>query len=67
MDAENSTEAVMEAFNYSHLPTYLQMAVIPLTDLAMRLYVQKKPSAHRDRALRKLLEARDALIQATEW
>ena len=51
-------------FSYTHLPPRLQEVSKPFCELAGRIRATIKPSRERDKALDKLLEAKDAAVRA---
>ena len=61
---ENQTDPILRFFAYDHLPAQLQSKSKPFHDLA-HLIVETVPrNAERSVGLRKLLEAKDAVIRA---
>lgn len=55
---------ILKYFKYEHLPEHLQTVSKPIGDLA-RHYDESLPdSAEKTTGLRKLLEAKDALVRA---
>ena len=62
-DIHPSTEAVLQYFNFSHLPEPLRSVSEPFCDLAGDL-ADKLTGPELTVALRKLLEAKDAAVRA---
>lgn len=58
-----STEAILEYFEYEHLPARLQVVSKPICDLA-RYYAESLDGPELTAGLRKLLEAKDCLVRA---
>ncbi|PHM52340.1 hypothetical protein [Xenorhabdus hominickii] len=54
---------ILKFFEYSHLPTYLQAVSKPIGDLAMQMDKLLSKCAEKSAGLRKLLEAKDALLE----
>lgn len=54
----------MKYFAYEHLPAHLQEISKPIGDLAERLDQSLPDGAEKSAGLRKLLEAKDALVRA---
>ena len=55
---------IMKYFAYQHLPTHLQEVSKPIGDLATLMDESLPDSAEKSAGLRKLLEAKDALVRA---
>ena len=58
-----AVQAVLQFFEYSHLPPPLQEASKPFCELAVRV-ADGPQNAEATIALRKLLEAKDAAVRA---
>jgi hypothetical protein len=58
-----STEAILEYFDYDHLPTDLAMYSMPFYELAHQL-ADDLDGPELTAGLRKLLEAKDCIIRA---
>jgi hypothetical protein len=56
--------AIMEFFEYEHLPEHLQKVSRPFCELAEELVVNLPWETERDVALRKLLESKDAAVRS---
>ncbi len=54
----------MQFFEYSHLPEHLQQVSAPFGDLAQALHESLPNNAEKQKALNKLLEAKDAAVRA---
>lgn len=54
----------MKYFAYQHLPAHLQEISKPIGDLAILMDESLPDSAEKSAGLRKLLEAKDALVRA---
>ncbi|RDU16074.1 hypothetical protein [Citrobacter freundii] len=54
---------IMKYFAYQHLPSHLQEVSKPIGDLAALMDETLPDSAEKSAGLRKLLEAKDALVQ----
>lgn len=54
----------MKYFNYEHLPEKLQVVSKPIGDLARQMNSDLPDSEEKEVGLRKLLEAKDALVRA---
>lgn len=54
----------MKYFAYEHLPAHLQEVSKPIGDLAKQLDETLPDGAEKSAGLRKLLEAKDALVRA---
>jgi len=54
----------MKYFAYEHLPAHLQEISKPIGDLAKQLDESLPDGAEKSAGLRKLLEAKDALVRA---
>lgn len=55
---------IMKYFAYQHLPAHLQEVSKPIGDLAELMDKTLPDSAEKSAGLRKLLEAKDALVRA---
>lgn len=55
---------IMKYFNYGHLPAHLQEVSKPIGDLAKLMDESLPDCAEKSVGLRKLLEAKDALVRA---
>ncbi|WP_336995793.1 hypothetical protein [Leclercia sp. UBA7405] len=55
---------IMKYFTYQHLPAPLQEVSKPIGDLATLMDVTLPDGAEKSAGLRKLLEAKDALVRA---
>ncbi|APL02644.1 hypothetical protein HCG58_05940 [Escherichia coli] len=55
---------IMKYFAYQHLPAHLQEISKPIGDLAILMDESLPDSAEKSAGLRKLLEAKDALVRA---
>lgn len=55
---------IMKYFAYEHLPAHLQEVSKPIGDLAKQLDESLPDGAEKSAGLRKLLEAKDALVRA---
>lgn len=55
---------IMKYFAYQHLPAHLQEVSKPIGDLAALMDEIMPDSAEKSAGLRKLLEAKDALVRA---
>ncbi|WP_407301857.1 hypothetical protein ACHQJB_14980 [Raoultella planticola] len=55
---------IMKYFAYEHLPAHLQEVSKPIGDLAKQLDDSLPDGAEKSAGLRKLLEAKDALVRA---
>ncbi|WP_336340270.1 hypothetical protein [Enterobacter cloacae] len=55
---------IMKYFAYQHLPAHLQEVSKPIGDLAELMDETLPDSAEKSAGLRKLLEAKDALVRA---
>lgn len=55
---------IMKYFEYAHLPEHLQVVSRPIGDLAKQMDEQLPDGAEKSAGLRKLLEAKDALVRA---
>lgn len=58
------TEAILQFFEYKHLPEHLQVISKPFGDLANQIHERLPRNPERSTALRKLLEAKDAAVRA---
>lgn len=56
--------SIMRYFEYAHLPPFLQMVSKPVCDVAKHYNDSIPDSAEKAVGLRKLLEAKDALVRA---
>ena len=54
----------MKYFNYEHLPAHLQEVSKPIGDLARHMVSELPDNEEREVGLRKLLEAKDALVRS---
>ena len=54
----------MKYFNYEHLPERLQIVSKPIGDLARQIVQDLPNNDEREVGLRKLLEAKDALVRS---
>jgi hypothetical protein len=60
----DSTKALLELFDYEHLPTHLQEIAKPFRDLAWETAErQTDRGAEQTTCLRKLLEAKDCAVR----
>lgn len=59
------TSPIMEFFKYEHLPDRLKAISKPICDLAIQMDETLPESAEKSVGLRKLLEAKDALVRAS--
>lgn len=59
-----NTEAIMQFFNYEHLPAHLREVSKHFTDVADWMLANLPRSAERSAGLRKLLEAKDCAVRA---
>jgi len=55
---------IMKYFAYEHLPAHLQEVSKPIGDLARQMDDTLPDGAEKSTGLRKLLEAKDALVRA---
>lgn len=55
---------IMKYFAYQHLPAHLQEVSKPIGDLASLMDESLPDGAEKSAGLRKLLEAKDALVRA---
>ena len=55
---------IMKYFAYEHLPQHLQEVSKPIGELARQMDETLPDSAEKSVGLRKLLEAKDALVRA---
>lgn len=62
--AEKRVNPIMRFFDYEHLPPKLQAVSKPIGDLARQMDDALPDSAEKSVGLRKLLEAKDALVRA---
>ncbi|HCM9483713.1 hypothetical protein [Enterobacter kobei] len=56
--------SIMKYFAYQHLPAHLQEVSKPIGDLATLMDESLPDGAEKSAGLRKLLEAKDALVRA---
>ena len=56
---------ILKYFTYEHLPEHLQVVSKPLCDLAIHYDNTLPDCAEKTAGLRKLLEAKDALVRAS--
>lgn len=56
--------ALLQFFEYKHLPVHLQTVSQPISDLAELLVNTLPNNVQRDKALEKLLEAKDCAVRA---
>lgn len=54
----------MKYFDYEHLPERLQVVSKPIGDLARQMVQNLPDNTEREVGLRKLLEAKDALVRS---
>lgn len=59
------TSPIMEFFKYEHLPERLKAISKPICDLAIQMDETLPESVEKSVGLRKLLEAKDALVRAS--
>ena len=59
-----NTLEILNFFEYTHLPPYLQQMSKKFHDLAHQIVAEVPRNDERDAALRKLLEAKDAAVRA---
>jgi hypothetical protein len=57
--------AIMQYFEYKHLPERLQVISAPICELALQMDRDLPASAEKAAGLRKLLEAKDCLVRAS--
>ena len=62
---KEQSSPILKYFAYSHLPEKLQMISKPFGKLAEYMDVNIPNGAEKSAGLRKLLEAKDALVRAT--
>ena len=55
---------ILQYFEYSHLPDFLQEASKPFCELAKKIDESHIDNIEKDVALRKLLEAKDAAVRS---
>ncbi len=60
----DTTEPILQYFDYEHLPSHLQVVSKPFGDLARELVSSLPRNPERSVALRKLLEGKDAAVRA---
>lgn len=58
------SSSIMKYFAYEHLPAHLQEVSKPIGDLARQMDESLPDGAEKSVGLRKLLEAKDALVRA---
>lgn len=61
---KSPTTAMLQLFNYEHLPEKLQAASKPFGDLARLMHNSLPMNAETTTCLRKLLEAKDCAVRA---
>lgn len=54
----------MKYFDYEHLPAHLQEVSKPIGDIARMMVSELPDNEEREVGLRKLLEAKDALVRS---
>jgi len=59
-----SVEAILQYFEYRHLPVALQAVSRPVAELAQHMAETLPQNAELTTGLRKLLEAKDCLVRA---
>lgn len=64
MGAHPSTAALLQYFDYEHLPENLQKVSKPVGDLARQMAEQVPTGPELTTGLRKLLEAKDCFVRA---
>lgn len=57
-------EAMLQFFEFSHLPPTLAVVSQPFHDLAVKIVAELPRNPERSVALRKLLEAKDCAVRA---
>jgi len=62
---QETKNPIMKYFEYKHLPEKLQKISKPICDLAIQMEQELPDSIEKDVGLRKLLEAKDALVRAS--
>ena len=62
--SDETTEPLLQFFEYSHLPATLQAVSNPFSSLAHHLAATLPRNPERTTALRKLLEAKDCAVRA---
>lgn len=55
---------ILKFFEYSHLPDKLKSVSAPICELAIKMDAELPDGAEKSVGLRKLLEAKDALVRA---
>lgn len=62
----NPSEAffLLQFFEYGHLPAHLQVVSKPFGELANEMFHCLPDNPERDKALRKLLEAKDCAVRS---
>lgn len=55
---------IMKYFDYEHLPAHLQEVSKPIGELAQHMETTLPEGPEKSAGLRKLLEAKDALVRA---
>lgn len=58
------TSPIMKFFAYGHLPAHLQEVSKPIGELAQQMEANLPDGPEKSAGLRKLLEAKDALVRA---
>ena len=56
---------ILQFFEYTHLPSDLQMVSYPFHQVAHQIDVSLPDNSEKEMALRKLLEARDCAVRST--
>jgi hypothetical protein len=64
MSTPGANEHILQFFAFSHLPNYLQEVSKPFSDMAHKIIETIPRNPERTVALRKLLEAKDAVVRA---
>ena len=62
-----AADAMLQWFEYEHLPGHLQAVSAPFCTLAHRVVRDLPKNPERTTALRKLLEAKDCAVRALLW
>lgn len=57
-------DGLFQFFEYAHLPEHLQAVSKPFHDLTRELILQLPANTQRQRALEKLLEAKDCAVRS---
>lgn len=60
----DSTDYLIQYFEYGHLPSHLQCVSAPFHSLAHQIVNTTPRNAERTAGLRKLLEAKDCIVRA---